>query len=679
MTVPLQAPDGAGLRTYAHEWALVDVETSGLVPRRDRVLSLAVITLDQEGRRTGEFTTLLDPGCDPGPVEIHGLTAERLRGAPTFDRVVDRVAALLRDRVMVAHNAQFDYDFLAHEFARAGQFLPVAQRLCTLALNRRVDPPTEDLRLGTLAAYYGVTQLAPHDAADDTRVLEGVLRATLGEARHLGLELPLVACPPRQEAQFAPQPRKKPCAFRNPGPLPAGGPLTQGMKVAITGETATARTELAARAVAAGLNLMNSVSRHTSVLVTNDLGSGSGKARRAVADGVPVVDERTFLALLADVRPGVRHDLQVAAVPAPRERQQDAPPPEPSAAPSLAPSAAAEPSLAPSPAPVSEPAPAAPGATAPAPAAPPVAPSVEAPAGPPPAGPAAAPSPAAVAAQTGRRRAGAARVPTIEQPLVGRRVLVLGGAHEETARARARVTALGGGAAINLSASVSDVVTLPGGEHDRRMRRIEALGLPVHDRRWLDSPPPPTALPSATVPRTPHILSLGAVIDLPVAAVGTGWDLTVSWAQQTRCEIDVVALAVDEDEQVGGDEDFVFYGAPECPDGSVRLLADGPTEQTVAVELSALAPGTRKVVLAAAIDGDATFGDVGAVHLLAAPGPGAAPLAQATLDAATTERTLLLAELYRRGPVWRLRAVGQGYDTGLVDLARGYGVDVADD
>ncbi|WP_199808615.1 TerD family protein, partial [Streptomyces sp. NRRL S-146] len=41
-------------------------------------------------------------------------------------------------------------------------------------------------------------------------------------------------------------------------------------------------------------------------------------------------------------------------------------------------------------------------------------------------------------------------------------------------------------------------------------------------------------------------------------------------------------------------------------------------------------------------------------------------------------RTLLLAELYRRGPLWRLRTVGQGYDQGLGALARGYGVDVSD-
>ncbi len=58
------------------------------------------------------------------------------------------------------------------------------------------------------------------------------------------------------------------------------------------------------------------------------------------------------------------------------------------------------------------------------------------------------------------------------------------------------------------------------------------------------------------------------------------------------------------------------------------------------------------------------------------PGVDAPATAQATLDAATSERTLLLAEIYRRGPTWRFRALGQGYDHGLETLVRGYGVDV---
>ncbi|MFI2669654.1 TerD family protein [Streptomyces albidoflavus] len=598
---------------YARDWALVDVETSGLIARRDRVLSVAVVTVGPDGERTGEFSTLLNPGCDPGPVDIHGLTTERLLGAPTFDLVAEELAAMLQGRVLVAHNAQFDYDFLAYEFARARRWLPVSQRLCTLALSRQVDPPTEDLKLGTLAAHYGVPQRRAHDALDDTRVLAGVLRASLREAERLALPLPLVTCPPRAESQFTPTPPKTPCAYRNPGRLTPGGPLRQGMRIAVSGETTLARAELTGRGVAAGLNMMTGVSHRTSVLVTNEPASDSAKVRRADAEGVPVIDEETFLKLLGDVRAGMSHQ---------------APAPKPSA------------SALPVPAPRR-------------------------------------PEPVAAGG-----------------PLTGQRVLVLGGPHAEAAAARTRVVERGGSAAVNLSRSVTAVVVLAGGERDRRMRRVVELGIPVHDARWLGEPTgtgavaPRTAVRPAEEPatavrsRAPLVLPRGGVVDLPAPPSGTPaptCHVTAAWEQPVHGEVDVVAFVLDEDEQVAFDEDFVFYGAPENPAGTVRLLTGGPAEQTIAVDLASLPPSTHKVVVAAAVDGDLAFGDVGAVQVALAPGGSAAtPSARATLDAATSERTLLLAELYRRGPVWRFRAVGQGYDHGLAALARGYGVDVAD-
>ncbi|MZE45240.1 DNA polymerase III, partial [Streptomyces sp. SID5477] len=634
MSLAPAAPDLSDLRDYAFEWALVDVETSGLVPRRDRVLSVAVVTLGPDGAQTGEFSTLLDPGCDPGPVHVHGLTAERLRGAPAFDQVAERIGALLEGRVLVAHNAQFDYDFLAHEFARARLRLPVARRLCTLALNRRVDPPTDDLRLGTLAAHYGVPQLKAHDALDDTRVLAGVLRASLRQAARLDLPLPLVACPPRQDPQFAPKPPKTPCAFRNPGRLTPAGPLVQGMKVAVTGETRTARSDLVLRGVAAGLNMMGSVSRHTSVLVTNDSAADSAKARRARAEGVPVIDEAAFLRLLGDVRPGTSHEG--TALPGPA-RAVPAPETGSAAEAGSAPETVQVPESAPSPA-----LPAVPTPRAPEP------------------GEAAGPNP------------GTKRSPKPRGPLSGRRVLVLGGTHPEAVAARTRVVELGGAAAINLSAGVTDVVVLDGGHADRRLARITALLLPVHDAAWLVAPVVTEASGAGGGRAAAHVLPRGGVVDLPLPK-GRGpadrWTVTASWAQQTECEIDVVAFVLDEDEQVSFDEDFVFYGAPENPGGTVRLLGDGPTEQTVSLDLSTLPPSARKVVVAAAIDGSPAFGNVGALHIVSGPGTSAAALAQATLDAATTERTMLLAEIYRRGESWRLRAVGQGYDHGLDALA----------
>ncbi|MEV5846495.1 TerD family protein [Streptomyces sp. NPDC051985] len=614
MALLSSSPKWPTLPDYFHDWALVDVETSGLRPGRDRVLSLAILTLDAHGGRTGEFSTLLNPGCDPGPVHIHGLTTARLAGAPTFDEIAPQVGALLSNRVLVAHNAQFDYDFLAHEFAHVRSWVPVSRRLCTLALNRLVGPATPDLKLGTLAAHYGVRQEKAHDAQDDVRVLSGILRGSLSAAERLGLSLPLLDCPPRQD--YKPYVPKTPCAYRNPGRLEAGGRLVQGMKVAISGDTRVSREELVARSVAAGLNMTTSVSGRTSVVVTNDPTAGSGKLRRAATEGVPLVDEPAYLRLLESVQPGQAKGTVR------QRRAAETPVRPPTAPPAPTPSVPAQRTAIPS---------------------------------------------TSVAAE--------------DQPLTGHRVLVLGGTHQEAAEARARAVVFGASAAVNLSANVTDVVVLPGGEADRRMTRITALGLRVHDADWILAPtttltPAPTQSTAENRPDLAAVLVRGAVIDL--SGIGPAWTVAATWRQQTPYEVDVVAFAVDSHEQVPGDEDFVFYGAPEHPDGTLRLATDGPTEQAVTADLERLPLEIHRIVIAAAIDGAATFSDVGAIEITATCGIGAAPTARATLDAATTERTMILAELYRRGEGWRLRAVGQGYDHGLAGLARGYGVDIAE-
>lgn len=157
---------------------------------------------------------------------------------------------------------------------------------------------------------------------------------------------------------------------------------------------------------------------------------------------------------------------------------------------------------------------------------------------------------------------------------MSRRVLVLGGAHRDAAAARTRVVEPGGSAAVNLSASVTDVVLLSDGEKDRRMSRITALELPLHDADWLTSRTATAPAAAAVRRKEPHVMPRGGVIDLPIpyGRPATEWYVTAIWAPQADCEIVLVAFILDEDEQVTFDEDLIFYGASESPAGTVRLL-----------------------------------------------------------------------------------------------------------
>ena len=119
---------------------------------------------------------------------MHGLTSEMLEGQPTFGEIVDQLNGVLQGRTLVAHNVGFDYSFLTAEAELVGAELPVDTVMCTVELARRLDLGVENLRLETLAAHWGVTQMRPHDALDDALVLAQILKPALaGRARTQGV------------------------------------------------------------------------------------------------------------------------------------------------------------------------------------------------------------------------------------------------------------------------------------------------------------------------------------------------------------------------------------------------------------------------------------------------------------------------------------------------------------
>lgn len=139
------------------------------------------------------------------------------------------------------------------------------------------------------------------------------------------------------------------------------------------------------------------------------------------------------------------------------------------------------------------------------------------------------------------------------------------------------------------------------------------------------------------------------------------------WLLDVTGPFDLLAVVLSSNGRVAGDGDLVFYNAPAAP--GVRLRGAALT-----VDGRGLRPGTDRVVL------------------LASPADGVTPLGWLPYPAITvtasgrpvaffaarlrTQTVAQLAEVYRRGATWKLRALGDGYDDGLAGLARAYGVDV---
>lgn len=292
-------------------WAVVDVETTGFRPGQARIVSIAALAVADDGNVERSVATLLNPGVDPGPTHVHGLTAEMLEGQPCFGDVVDELIDVLRGRTLVAHNVGFDYSFLAAEAELVGAELPIDSVMCTVELARRLELGTENLRLETLAAHWGVPQLKPHDALDDAQVLAQILKPTLARARERKVWLPQREVsrrrwPNGQVTHEELRPLKVlasrlPCPYVNPGPYVPGRPLVQGMRVALSAEMTRTHEEILERILHAGLAYTDTVDQLTSLVICNESAPDQGKGFQAGELGVPLVTDRDFMNLLGHV------------------------------------------------------------------------------------------------------------------------------------------------------------------------------------------------------------------------------------------------------------------------------------------------------------------------------------------------------------------------------------------
>lgn len=91
----------------------IDIETTGLKPATDRIISITAIRF--EGWEPVEvFYTLLNPqvSISPDATQVNGITNEMVANAPLFSQVVDSLVEFIESYNLVGHNIQFDLAFL---------------------------------------------------------------------------------------------------------------------------------------------------------------------------------------------------------------------------------------------------------------------------------------------------------------------------------------------------------------------------------------------------------------------------------------------------------------------------------------------------------------------------------------------------------------------------------------
>ena len=148
-------------------YAIVDIETTGGHPDRDRITEIAIVLHD--GTQVVErYETLVNPGRSI-PYEITRLTGisdEMVRDAPKFHEVARQIIEFTEKAVFVAHNVRFDYSFVKSAFKDLG-YTYQRKTLCTVRLSRKAFPGYPSYSLGKICHNLGIQIKSRHRAMGD--------------------------------------------------------------------------------------------------------------------------------------------------------------------------------------------------------------------------------------------------------------------------------------------------------------------------------------------------------------------------------------------------------------------------------------------------------------------------------------------------------------------------------
>jgi len=164
-------------------YAIVDIETTGSYAAANGITEIC-IQLSDGKEVTGQYQTLINPG-QPIPPYISamtGITDRMVAGAPRFGEVAENIFHLLRDRIFIAHNVNFDYSFVKSHLREAGFDLNV-KKLCTVRLSRRIFPGFPSYSLGKLSHSLGITINDRHRATGDAEATAKIFHLLLENDR----------------------------------------------------------------------------------------------------------------------------------------------------------------------------------------------------------------------------------------------------------------------------------------------------------------------------------------------------------------------------------------------------------------------------------------------------------------------------------------------------------------
>ena len=150
-------------------FAAVDLETTGLDPKRDHIIEIGAVRVEQ-GQIAGRYQQLVNPGCPISGVtaDLTGITDEMVQDAPLIGEIWQEFREFCGELPIVGHQVNFDYRFLKRAAVNQGESFE-RSGIDTLELCRAFMPAEEKKNLTAACAYFGIEREQAHRAQSDAQ------------------------------------------------------------------------------------------------------------------------------------------------------------------------------------------------------------------------------------------------------------------------------------------------------------------------------------------------------------------------------------------------------------------------------------------------------------------------------------------------------------------------------
>jgi len=157
-------------------FSVVDVETTGLSPVKNRIIEIAIVKIENL-KITDKMDYLINPQTyiPPFITSLTGISNDDIIGAPQFSEVAEEVIRFMENTILTAHNFSFDASFLNTEFMICGKEFVNEHSCCTLKIARKIYPTLKSKSLSSVSEFLNLRNHNKHRALGDAEITAKVL------------------------------------------------------------------------------------------------------------------------------------------------------------------------------------------------------------------------------------------------------------------------------------------------------------------------------------------------------------------------------------------------------------------------------------------------------------------------------------------------------------------------